>query len=316
VHHDLWDYDLPCPPVLVTVRRNGRMIDAVAQVTKTGFVFLLDRDTGKPLFPVEERRVPASDVEAEAAWPTQPVPLKPPPFVRQSFPEKAITDLSSEARESVLRRFQLTRGRRLFAPPSREGTIVFPGFHGGANWSGASFDPTTGQLYVNANEVPWILTMQKAADGSAHGFVSTGYNRFLDPDGFPAVKPPWGTLTSIDLNRGEIVWQIPLGEYPELRRRGVPPTGTENFGGAIVTAGGLVFIGATKDRIFHALDKTTGKLLWETELEAGGNATPSTYEAGGKQYVVIAAGGGLGNRAPEQRDTNPGDAFVAFALPD
>jgi quinoprotein glucose dehydrogenase len=315
VHHDLWDYDLPCPPVLVTVRQNGRRIDAVAQVTKTGFVFVLDRETGKPLFPVEERPVPASDVEGETAWPTQPVPVRPPPFVRQTFTEQDITDLSPEAREAVRRRFRDTRGRRIFAPPSREGTIVFPGFHGGANWSGASFDPTTGRLYVNANEIPWILTMKDASAGSRYRSVSTGYFRFFDPEGYPAIKPPWGTLTSIDLNRGEIAWQIPLGEYPELKRRGVPQTGTENFGGSIVTAGGLLFIGATKDRVFRALDKSTGKILWEAELEAGGNATPSTYEVEGKQYVVIAAGGGFGNRATEKADTVAGDAFVAYALP-
>jgi quinoprotein glucose dehydrogenase len=284
-------------------------------VTKTGFVFVLDRQTGKPLFPVEERPVPASDVEGEASWPTQPFPVKPPPFVRQAFTENMITDVSPEAHAFVLRRFQEARGRRIYDPPSREGTIVFPGFHGGANWSGASFDPATGRLYVNANEIPWILTMKPAPTGYPHRFVSTGYYRFLDPDGFPAVKPPWGTLTSIDLNRGEIAWQIPLGDVPELSKRGVPQTGTENFGGSIVTAGGLVFIGATKDRKFRALDKDTGKILWETELEAGGNATPCTYEAGGKQYVVIAAGGGFGNRAPERQDIVAGDAFVAFALP-
>ena len=284
-------------------------------MTKTGLVFLLDRDTGKPLFPVEERPVPASDLEGEASWPTQPVPLKPPPFLRQAFTEQEITDLSSEAHEFVLRRFQQTRGRKIFTPPSREGTIVFPGFHGGANWSGASFDPATGRLYVNANEIPWILKMREAPTGYHHRFISTGYNRFLDPEGFPAVKPPWGTLTSFDLNRGAMAWQIPLGEYPELRQRGVPPTGTENFGGSIVTAGGLVFIGATKDRRFRAFDKETGKILWETELETGGNATASTYQAGGRQYVVIAAGGGFGNRAPEMRETPAGDSFVAFTLP-
>jgi quinoprotein glucose dehydrogenase len=151
--------------------------------------------------------------------------------------------------------------------------------------------------------------------GSPHRFVSTGYHRFLDPDGYPAIKPPWGTLTSIDLNRGEIAWQIPLGEVPELKARRIPQTGTENFGGSIVTAGGLLFIGATKDRKFRAFDKETGKVLWETQLDAGGNATPSTYEVAGRQYVVIAAGGGAGNRVPERLDSIPGDAFVAFALP-
>jgi hypothetical protein len=193
--------------------------------------------------------VPASDLEGESSWPTQPVPVKPPPFVRQAFTGQEITDLSPAAHEFVLHRFQQTRGRKIFTPPSREGTIVFPGFHGGANWSGASFDPAMGRLYVNANEIPWILTMREAPAGSHHRFVSTGYNRFLDPEGFPAVKPPWGTLTSIDLNRGAIAWQRPLGEYPELRQRGVPPTGTENFGGSIVTAGGLVFIVAPGEHV-------------------------------------------------------------------
>jgi quinoprotein glucose dehydrogenase len=315
VHHDLWDYDLPCPPVLVTVRHDGKKKDAVAQVTKNGFVFLLDRATGRPLFPVEERPVPASDLPGEAASPTQPVPVRPPPLVRQEFSERDITDLSPESRAAVLDRFRQTRGGKMFTPPRREGSVVVPGFHGGGNWSGASFDPETGRLFVNVNEIPWIQTMREAAPGSAQRFVSTGYNRFLDPEGFPAIKPPWGTLAAVDLNRGDIAWRVPLGEYPELVKRGIRNTGTENFGGCIVTAGGLVFIAATKDHKFRAFDKQTGKTLWEADLETGGNATPSTYEAGGRQYVVIPVGGGAGYRNSEPWENPAGDAFVAFALP-
>jgi quinoprotein glucose dehydrogenase len=311
----LWDYDLPCAPVLATVTQNGRKTDAVAQVTKTGMVFLLDRDTGKPLFPVEERPVPDSGLEGERASPTQPFPLKPPPFLRQSFTESDITNRTPEAHDFVLKQFKEVGAAKIYDPPTRKGTIVFPGFHGGANWSGACVDPTTGRLYVNANYVPFLLTMKPTSPGSHHRYDFTGYFRFTDQDGYPAVKPPWGVFTSIDLNKGNIAWQIPLGEYPELTRQGIPQTGTENFGGSIVTAGGLVFIGATKDKKFRAFDKATGKVLWEIELEAAGNATPCTYEVGGKQYVVIAAGGGSGNRVPEKWDSPPNDAFIAFALP-
>jgi quinoprotein glucose dehydrogenase len=403
VHHDIWDRDPPAAPVLVTVDHDGRKVDAVAQTTKSGFVFLLDRATGKPLFPVEEEPAPASDLDGESTWPTQPIPQKPPPFARQLFTEDLVTDLSPASHAAVLERLRHVRTGRRFIPPSKEGTVIFPGFDGGAEWGGPAFDPTTGRLYVNANEMAWILTMADVkADASAssapalyrqycaacHGldmqgskaqnvpgladvfewaskadvettlregkgvmpafaylreedrkrlagylfgekteeaakatdeaesldkpvgtpYTHTGYNRFLDPDGHPAVKPPWGTLTSIDLNAGTIDWQVPLGELPELTKRGLAPTGTENYGGAIVTAGDLVFIGATKDERFRAFDKKTGKLLWETALPAGGYATPATYEVGGRQYVVIACGGG-------KMGTKSGDAYVAFALP-
>jgi quinoprotein glucose dehydrogenase len=315
VHHDLWDYDLPCPPVLATLTRNGKKVDAVAQVTKTGFVFVLDRDTGKPLFPVEERPFPASTLPGETAARTQPVPQKPPALVRQRFTEADVTDISPEAHEDVLKRFRAAVSSGIYTPPSTQPMIQAPGFHGGANWSGAAFDPTTGRLYVNVNEIPNIQTMVAGPSGSRYAYLSTGYFRFTDPEGYPAIKPPWGTLNAVDLSRGDIAWKTPLGEYPELVKRGIRGTGTENFGGCIVTAGGLVFIGATKDSKMHAFDKETGKLLWEAEMEAGGNATPCTYEVGGKQYVVIAAGGGRGQRSPERWDTKPGDAFVAFALP-
>ena len=192
-------------------------------------------------------------------------------------------------------------------PPSVQGTVVTPGFHGGATWSGASFDPSTGYLYVNSNEVPAIAALHSDGRG---GYQFGGYRHFTDEDGYPAIKPPWGRLTAIDLNKGEFAWQIVLGEFPELSARGIPPTGTENFGGTIVTAGGLVFIGGTKDEKFRAFDKRTGKLLWEHQLSAGGYATPCTYAVGGRQFVVIAAGGG------GKLNTKSGDEFVAFALPE
>ena len=310
VHHDLWDYDLPCPPNLVTVVHEGDSVDAVAQVTKMGFVFLLDRETGEPLFEVEERPVPTSDVEGEVAYATQPFPTKPPPFVRQGFTEEDLTERTEEAHRYALERFEQSKAGPIYTPPSREGTIVFPGFRGGANWSGAAFDPATGMLYVNANEVPNLMTLVDAEPDAGYPLGHTGYNQFLDEEGYPAVEPPWGTLSAIDLNAGEIAWQKPLGAFPELLERGLPPTGTENLGGVVVTAGGLVFVGSTKDEKFRAFDKATGEVLWETKLPAGGYAPPATYEANGRQYVVIAAGGG------GKMGTPSGDAYVAFALPE
>jgi quinoprotein glucose dehydrogenase len=313
LHHDLWDHDLPVYPNLVRVTHDGKATDAVAQVTKTGYVFLFDRETGKPLFPVEEKAVPASDIPGEQAAPTQPAPVKPPPFSAQYLDETNVTDIGVSNRASVLDRLRTIRGGPAFNPPSRQGTVVIPGFHGGANWSGASFDPTTGLLYVNSNNVPNITRLVDARPGRAprYGpFEHEGYERFVDHEGYPAIKPPWGVLSAIDLNLGTFAWQVPLGEYPELNARGIARTGTETFGGSIVTAGGLVFIGGTKDERFHAFDKDTGRLLWEHPLPAGGYATPSTYQVKGRQYVVIAAGGAgkLGTKA--------GDAFVAFGLQD
>jgi quinoprotein glucose dehydrogenase len=398
VRHDVWDRDLPAQPNLVTVRRNGRLIDAVAQTTKSGHVFVFERETGKPLFPIEYVKAPPSDVDGELLAETQPLPLKPPAFARQQFTENMITRRTPEAHKAVLERFRKVRSGGQFTPPSREGTIIFPGFDGGAEWGGAAFDPESRLLYVNANEMPWILRIVDApkprgattngrelyaqhcaschrADmsgssefpsllrlgirytdsevrsiirdgagrmpGFAHlgagaiGAISRyilrgiedevaaaadsspilqkygidGYNKFLDPDGYPAVEPPWGTLNAISLDKGEIVWRIPLGEFPELAAKGLRNTGTENYGGPIVTAGGLIFIGATNhDNKFRAFDKTNGKLLWEATLPAAGNATPSTYEVGGRQFVVIAAGGGKSG-APS------GGSYVAFALP-
>ncbi len=398
VHHDTWDYDNPCPPVLVRVnpspgesveargapaaaggrpsgqRRAGREastpsflplvhtstrphvhtsgpgpgggVDAAAQVTKTGYCFLFDRVSGKPLFPVEERPVPRSEVPGEHSSPTQPFPLKPPPLAPGRVTEADLTDLSPEARAEALERFRQLRSGGPFAPTSLQGTLVSPGWHGGATWSGASFDPTTGFLYVNTNNTPCVYALEKGK-GRRSGYYLTSkqalrsrnsppryqgltgkgiadllerspetgagprhldFFYFNDKDGYPGVKRPWGSLTAIDLNRGEFAWRVPLGEYPELAAKGIPRTGTENFGGSICTAGGLVFIGAAQDERLHAFDSATGALLWEHALPAGGYATPCTYAVDGRQYVVIAAGGG------GKLHTKSGDAFVAFAL--
>jgi quinoprotein glucose dehydrogenase len=286
----------------------GKLVDAAVQPTKFGQLFVLNRETGTPLFPIEERPVPPSDIPGEQAWPTQQQVLRPPPYTRQAFTEDDISDISPEAHAYILETFQKSRSG-MWSPPSLQGTIVFPGFDGGANWGGGSFDPTTGWYYINSHDEPWVMTLTPAPEGSGYPYTHTGYNHFLDQEGYAAIKPPWGRLTAFDLNRGEIRWQVVLGEFKELAARGIPPTGTQNIGGSIVTAGGIVFIGSTQDEMFRAFDKNSGRLLWQTKLPAGGYATPCTYDAGGKQYVVIAAGGGGKMR------TGSGDAYVAFALP-
>ncbi|HEX8914210.1 MAG TPA: pyrroloquinoline quinone-dependent dehydrogenase [Humisphaera sp.] len=305
VHHDLWDHDNPCPPVLCHVVRDGKRVDAVAQLTKTGFCYVLERKTGKPLFEVKEVPAGASDAPGEQAHPTQPMPVKPPPLAKLTFTEADVTDRTPEARAAVLERLKTLKHGEYAQPPSEQGTVTIPGFHGGATWSGASFDPTTGLLFVNTNNAPYIQGLKKRPDGSYEG---VGYSYFLDPDGYPAIKPPWGMVTAIDLSKGEFAWQVPLGEFPALAAKGYGKTGTENFGGTIVTAGGLVFIGGSKDEKFRALDSATGKTLWEHQLPAGGYATPCTYAVNGRQYVLIAAGGGGKPR------TRSGDSFYAFAL--
>jgi len=399
VRHDVWDRDLPAPPSLVTVRRNGRLIDAVAQATKSGHVWVFHRETGEPLFPWENRAMAPSEVDGEVLARTQPFPLKPEPFARQALTEDMITRRTPEAHRVAVERFRQLVSGGPYAPPSFRGTIVFPGFDGGAEWGGQAFDPETGLYYVNSNEMAWILRIvpRPAAGGRssskalyvrhcaachredmggsppefpslvkiaarkpvadvgaviANGagrmpgfrhlareqleaiteyvltgkdsvvhvltkdnspieqkYTTDGYNKFLDPDGYPAVAPPWGTLNAINLDTGEYAWKIPFGEIPELVAKGLRNTGSENYGGPVVTAGGLLFIGATNhDRKFRAYDKVTGKLLWETELPAAGNATPAVYEARGKQFVVIAAGGGKSGRPS-------GGTYVAFSLP-
>lgn len=307
IRHDLWDYDMPTFPLVVNIPAASEVRKAVAQVTKTGFVYLLDRATGQTLFPLQERSVPASDVPGEAAWPTQQVPLRPPPFAKQGFSPDDVTDISPEAHAYVLAQVQNYRLGPLFTPPSLQGSIMMPGNLGGANWSGGSYDPETGMLYVNSNNFPKIIQLTPSEPGSLFPFSYT-IEDLTDQEGYPGGKPPWGQLSAINLRTGTIRWQSTLGEFPELTARGIAPTGTPNLGGSIVTAGGLLFIGATKDEKFRAFHKSTGQLLWQFSLPAAAHATPATYMANGKQYVVIAAGGARLN-------TRPGDAFVAFALP-
>jgi len=397
VKHDIWDRDFPSPPALVRVKRGRKWVDAVAQTTKTGHVYLFERSNGKPLFPIEYREYPPSDVPGEWTAKTQPLPTKPAPFARQSVTEAMLTNRTPEARKWAVERFRTFHGGTPFVP-FRVGqeTIIFPGFDGGAEWGGPAFDPESGLLYVNANDVVWTASLAKTdvaksgrqlylqncanchgdtlagappqmpsllrlgprwdlaaiskitreGAGRMPGFPNlsaadvkavseyvlsgesrpiqpdeaavtqldyrfTGYHKFLDPDGYPAVAPPWGTLNAINLSTGEYAWRIPLGEYPELAAKGMKGTGTENYGGPVVTAGGLVFIGATNyDRKFRAFDKSSGKLLWETTLPFSANATPAVYSVGGRQYIVVCAEGSKG------RPTDPkGSRYIAFALP-
>lgn len=403
VHHDLWDRDLPAPPNLVTVEHEGKKIDAVAQITKSAYIFLLDRETGEPLFPVKEIPVPASRLKGEEAWPTQPVPTKPKPFARHTITDADLTRRTPEAYAFAKAALDNSLPVQQFMPMSEEGTFIFPGFDGGGEWGGAAVDPD-GILYINASEMPWLTHMQPvqlatdnflASQGkmiynqacvACHGknleggtmfgnvpslqnvksrltkeqIVATiktgkgampafayldeqevdaiaaflleskekveagevksredwiypyafgGYTRFYDPDGFPAITPPWGTLNAVNLNTGEIVWKVPLGEHPGITDKSLQPTGTESYGGPVVTAGGVIFIAGTLDEKIRAFNKKDGTLLWEAKLPAAGYATPATYSVNGKQYLVIAAGGG-------KLGTKSGDAYVAFALPD
>lgn len=315
VHHNIWDYDLPAQPSLITVRRNGRLIDAVVQVAKTGFTFVFDRATGEPLFPIEERAVPASLVPGEAAWPTQPYPLKPPPFARQSMKPEELTNVTPESRafcESIVKDAEL---KPLFTPIGLKTTVLFPGTNGGTNWGGASFDSTTRTLYVNSMDVAMVFRQELRPPGSVIPYRNRGVqspsSRFWDENLYPCQQPPWGRMTAINMDTGEFRWQAVLGEYDALTKRGVPPTGTPNLGGSVVTAGGLLFIAATNDSRFRAFDKDTGKILWETRLPASGHANPMTFRSSknGKQYVVIAAGGG------NKYNSEFSDSLVAFTLP-
>jgi quinoprotein glucose dehydrogenase len=396
VHHDIWDRDFPSPPALVTIHREGKEIDAVAQTTKQGFVYLFDRANGAPLFPIESRKYPASTISGEVTANEQVLPAKPAPFARQLLTNKMLTERTPESHQWAVEKFAKLRSEGQFVPFSvGKDTIIFPGFDGGAEWGGPAVDPQTGIIYINSNEMAWTGTLaQNTGSNSSQGiylsqcgvchgeklagsppaipsligiderlswpqiaatirngkgrmqgfpnltddqvyalleFLSsgaskevvsngsplaamkyrfTGYKKFIDPDGYPAIEPPWGTLNAINLNTGEYVWKIPLGSYPELAAKGMSNTGSENYGGPIVTGGGLLFIGATNyDKKFRVFDKATGELLWETMLPFSGNATPATYEINGRQYVVIAAGGG------KDPKSGSGGVYVAFTLP-
>ncbi len=404
VHHDIWDYDNPSAPVLVTIRDGEDNQDAVVQLTKMGLVFVLDRETGEPLFPTIEMPVPISQIPGEEAWPTQPIPVKPAPLARLGITEADLTNISIEANTYARQKFEDYLSAPLYTPPSEKGTLTSPSLLGGVEWQGASFDPHNNILYVNSNNAASISKLGKVEEPigyenlseseigyilytknctSCHGidrkgmpptyppllnlnyskeelistikngrnimpsflqfdqkqiaaiaeylstdepidisdiqddsmairtrYVHSGYDLFVDQDGYPATAPPWGTLNAIDLSSGEYVWKKPLGEYPELVEKTIRNTGTLNYGGAVATAGGIVFIAATADEKFRAFEMSRGKLLWEYKLPAGGYATPSTYMKEGRQYVVIVAGGGGKNQ------TKSGDYVMAFALPD
>lgn len=316
IHHDLWDYDLPSQPVLVQLRKDGKLVDAVAQVTKTGFTFVFDRVSGQPAFPIEEARVPASEVPGEQSWPTQPRPLKPLPYARQSMRPDELTNVTPESRAYCAKLIADASFVPIFTPFALKPTVIFPGTNGGANWGGASFDLETHTLYVNSMDVGMLYHMVKRPEGStvpyrAQGSGSIG-SRFWDNDMLPCQQPPWGFLTAINLDDGTFRWRSVLGVVDKLLEKGLPPTGAPNIGGSLVTAGGLVFIGATNDSRFRAFDKDTGKELWVEKLPASAHATPMTFlgRTTGRQFVVIAAGGG------NKYNNTYSDSLIAFALPE
>ena len=298
VHHDLWDYDPAAQPVLLSVRRKGRKIPAVAEVTKTGFIFVFDRLTGKPLFPIEERPVPQSDLPGEASWPTQPYPVKPPPLATRSVTQADITTVTPESRQDCLQKFGAALPGRSFNPWGLHLQLEIPGTLGGGNWSGASFDPASGYLFVNMSNVGSVGMMKPQPVGSPEAYAWGSpwgtYSRFWDSHHYPCQQPPWGTLSAVNLNTGAIAWQSTLGVVDALAAKGIPNTGIYNLGGSIATDGGLVFIGATSDHRLRAFDSKSGKELWVTKLESNGHATPLTYfgEQTKKQFVVIAVGPG------------------------
>jgi quinoprotein glucose dehydrogenase len=318
VHHDLWDYDLPAQPSLVTIRQKGRAIPAVVQVTKMGFVFVFNRLNGKALFPIEERSVPQSSVPGEETWPTQPFPVMPPALTRQTMTREEISKVSAESQRYCTELFDKLTNKGPYTPAGLQPTLMFPGYHGGGNWSSASFDPTSDYLYVNMNEDGAVGQMNPQPPGSPIPFIRRGrfeeYAWFRDKNGRPCQQPPWGTLSAVNLKTGEIAWHVPLGVVDELEVKGVHNTGSQNLGGSIVTAGGLVFIAGTTDRRFRAFDSKTGTQLWETRLEANGHATPITFvgKKTGKQFVVVVAGGGGFLR---QLSSVLSDTVVAYSLP-
>ena len=408
VHHDVWDMDVPAPPSLITLNHDGKKVDAAVQTTKTGLVFVFDRVTGEPVFPVQEKPVPVKDaVLGEHLSPTQPFPVLPKPFSRQILTENDLNKLVGDSSyQDIKRRFNSYPYEGMFTPPTEKGTLIFPGYDGGGEWGGGAIDPETNILYVNANNMAWVLNLVKKTSSeksvmtnlqagkllystfcmSCHGpklqgggdyppltgadkkytfakfnellstgrrmmpgfnqltkeeraalgsfilnmdtekektykgpslqksgmvkpsYASIGYNKFLTKEGYPAISPPWGTMTAIDLNNGKQLWQIPFGEFEELKAKGIPATGRENYGGPVVTAGGLLFIAATADAKFRAINKRNGQILFETDLPATGASTPAVYSVNGKEYVVIACGG-------SKWGGKKSDAYVAFSLP-
>ncbi len=318
VHHDIWDYDDSTAPKLLTVKHDGKQVDAVAQVSKQGFVWVFDRVTGKPLWPIEERAVPKSDMPGETTWPTQPYPTKPPPFARQTFTVDDLSPFLSAADRSKFRdQIQTARNEGLFTPPAKRGTIQMPGNNGGANWGGAAVDPMKGTLVVVSKDLPCLLKMDKreaeVPGMSAEERYESAFGFMIASDGLSAIKPPWTSLTVYDLNEGTMKWTQPLGEVPELAAKGIKNTGTHYPKvGPVVTAGGLIFTG-TRDKKVRAFDIETGKLLFEHELAAAIEGIPAVYEIGGRQYIVFCASAHAG-LIPATQGPIAG-AYVAFALP-
>jgi quinoprotein glucose dehydrogenase len=305
VHHDLWDYDMPALPNLVDLREGDEIVPTVAVVGKTGFVYVFNRVTGAPRFPIEERPVPQSDFPGEHASPTQPIPTRPPSFVRNTMTIDDLANFDDKTHAKFVEEFKPLRSEGIFTPPSPQGTLVLPGQHGGGNWSGAAVSPD-GMMYVTTTELPYISIIQS---GNGPYGASPNAKAFRDEQLRPAIKPPWGTLTKIDLIHGEILWKQPLGEFADLKSRGIPPTGQPNFGGGTVTAGGIVFVAASMDGKLRAFDANTGNFLFETQLESAGYGAPITYLGrDNKQYVAIFAGGGGKYKTPS------GDYVIAFSL--
>ena len=311
IHHDLWDYDLPSQPVVADIHMRGRDVPAVIQLGKSGFVFVLDRRTGKPLFPVEERPAPSSEVPTEHASPTQPIPTRSEPLSRVSMSADDLNDTTPELKEYCSRLFNILHTNGRYTPFGLRPTLEFPGTTGGAHWGGGAFDPRTGRLFVNVNELGAIGVMEKNVDGSYDKSPINGTFRFAYKELIPCQKPPWGSLVAINLTDGSLQWKVPLGGIEELEEQGIARTGSPNLGGSIVTAGGLVFVAAATDRRLRAFDASSGVELWSAMLPAAGYATPMTYQGPHthKQYVAIAAGGG-GNFPGPVADT-----LVVFTLP-
>ena len=316
VHHDLFDYDVDAPPALIEVNRNGRKIPAVAETTKMGLLFILDRLTGKPVFGVEERAVPQSDVPGEASWPTQPFPLKPPPLARMSVTRQEVSKRTPEAERYCLEQFDQLVNQGPYTPYGLKPALRFPGTMGGGNWGGVAFDPGLGFIFVNTSSLGGTGHLAEAPAGAPMPYRGVGvYGRWVDREAYPCQQPPWGELTAVNANTGDIAWRVPLGSYDEMEARGVKNAGTPNLGGPIATAGGLVFIGATLDARFRAFDSRTGAELWSMKIDAAANTVPITYMGrDGKQYVVVAAGGPGRFRSIDPTKSEGADSLIAFAL--
>ena len=314
VHHDIWDYDNATAPKLLTIRHAGKALDVVAQVSKQGFVWVFNRETGEPVWPIEERPVPASDVPGEETWPTQPFPSKPPPFARQTFTADDLSRLlSPDDRARFRDQILSARNEGLFTPPSRRGTIEMPGNNGGANWGGAAVDPSNGTLIVVSKDLPCLLKLQpETAPGSTETRYVSGFGFMIASNGLAAIAPPWSSLTGYDLNEGTIKWKIPLGDVPDLADRGLETGSHYPKVGPVVTAGGLIFTG-TRDRKVRAFDVRTGKLLWETEVQAALEGIPAVYAIGGREFIVFCAAAQVGLTPATQVPVH--GAYVAFALP-